>query len=396
MDKVIVVGCNVPGIAVIRALANKNLHIIALRYSEDPIAHVSKYVSESVRVPHPEAACVQFVDFLINNAVKWGGALILETADHTAVCISKHKEILAQYYRIITPDWEILSQFIEKEKTYALAQECDVPYPKYVEAHSLAELESMDGEINYPCILKPVRSHEFIHIFRTKNFEVSSVAELMKKFQLCLDAEQPVIIQEIIPGPDTNIYKLHGYINSRGVMDGKFFYRKLRQNPPRFGVMRVGISMERNRTVEKLSKMLLEYVNYRGYFNTEFKRDPRDDQLKLIEVNVRMPRGLVLPTASGVNYPWLIYLDLVRNQQVDVSDYKVGFYWIELYADVKHSLLHYDQEDISLRDYFRPYLSRDKAFAVMDSRDMKPFLKLSAYKIRRGIGKALNRFGNKS
>ena len=40
MDKVLVVGCGVPGVAVIRALANKGVYRIAVAYSEEPIAHL--------------------------------------------------------------------------------------------------------------------------------------------------------------------------------------------------------------------------------------------------------------------------------------------------------------------------------------------------------------------
>ena len=33
-------------------------------------------------------------------------------------------------------------------------------------------------------------------------------------------------------------YKMQGYMNSKGNVVGKFFVRKLRSNPPRFGVAR--------------------------------------------------------------------------------------------------------------------------------------------------------------
>ena len=69
----------------------------------------------------------------------------------------------------------------------------------------------------------------------------------------------------------------------------------------------------------------------------------------------------------------MIYLDLVRNQQIDIADYKEGFYWIELYTDIKHTVFGHKSEDISLREYTRPYLTRDKTFAVWDTHDMTPF-----------------------
>ncbi|GAJ20505.1 unnamed protein product [marine sediment metagenome] len=60
-----------------------------------------------------------------------------------------------------------------------------------------------------------------------------------------------------------------------------------------FGVGRVGISTERNEEVELLAERLMSKANYQGYFSIEFKKDLKDNQLKLMEVNVRMPRNNV-------------------------------------------------------------------------------------------------------
>src|SRR5919198_4981764 len=121
-DKVIVLGCSLTGYAVMRALAPKNLHIIGITYSKRDVAQLSRYVSEVVQSPAPSDE-EKFVACLIQNADRWAGALILETADNAAIVLSKNKEILSKYYRIATPDWNVLSIFIEKEKTYALAKQ---------------------------------------------------------------------------------------------------------------------------------------------------------------------------------------------------------------------------------------------------------------------------------
>jgi len=376
-DIVIVVGCYVPGQAVVRALANKGIHIIAISNSGKDIAHLSKHVNEVVHLPHHVNQDDQLIDCLLQNADRWNGALVLESEDYWSICISKHKDMLLPHYKIVTPDWSILSKFIEKDRTYAIANECQIPHPRNFPLASTDDLENIVHKLSFPFILKPTLSHEFKQIHNVKNFKVNNKTELKEKFYLCANSNQSMIAQEIIQGPDSNIFKMHGYINSHGSMKAKFFYRKIRQNPPTFGVMRVGISTERDYEVEQLSAKLLNYVNYKGYFNTEFKRDPRDNELKLMEVNVRMPRGGTLPLASGINYPWIIYQDLVKNQQIDSTNYKKGVYWIELYADIFNTIFRHGKENIDLRDYVKPYIAIDKAFAVWDIHDIKPFLKLS-------------------
>jgi predicted ATP-grasp superfamily ATP-dependent carboligase len=380
LNKVIVIGCSLTGYAVIRALANKNIYIIAMTYARRDVAQLSRHVSEVVRSPVPEDE-EQFIACLTENADRWGGALILETSDSAAIALSKNKEILSKYYKIATPDWSVLSVFVEKEKTYALAKEFNIPHPKSISLGRLEDVEK-NSEILYPCILKPVRSFEFTSRFRVKNFEVKNDHELMEKFKICLDAGQSMILQEIIPGSDDNLYKLQGYVNSHGKMVGKFFYRKLRQNPPQFGIARVGISTDRYPEVEWLTEELLRHASYRGYFSNEFKKDPRDGQLKLIENNCRMPRSGMLAIACGINFPWLIYQDLVLNQQSDVTPYKTGTYWIDLWSDISNSIFRHHEEDIRLRDYIGPYLTRNKVFADLNFSDLKPFIGVTSQYIK--------------
>jgi D-aspartate ligase len=373
--KVIVLGCSLTGYAVMRALAHKNLHIIGITYSKRDVAQLSRYVSEVVQSPAPGDE-EQFVACLLQNADRWAGALILETADNAAIALSKNKETLSKYYRIATPDWNVLSIFIEKEKTYALAKQYDIPHPKSLPLFRLEDLRGI-SEILYPCILKPILSTPFTDRFHVKNFEVHNDRELEEKFKLCLEAGLAMVLQEIIPGPDDNLYKMQGYVNSQGKLVGRFFYRKLRQHPPQFGIARVGISMDKQPVVERLTEELLARANYRGYFSNEFKLDPRDGQFKLIENNCRMPRSGMLAIASGINFPWLMYQDLVLNQQCDITDYKVGTYWIDFWTDLYNSLFRRKKEDIRLRDYIGPYLARNKVFSDLDFEDLKPFLRVA-------------------
>jgi predicted ATP-grasp superfamily ATP-dependent carboligase len=131
-----------------------------------------------------------------------------------------------------------------------------------------------------------------------------------------------------------------------------------------------------------LTEELLTRANYRGYFSNEFKLDPRDGQLKLIENNCRMPRSGMLAIACGINFPWLIYQDLVLNQQCDVTHYKIGTYWIDFWTDLYNSLFRRKQEEIRLRDYVGPYFARNKVFSDLKFGDLKPFLGVASQSVR--------------
>jgi len=374
MNRVLIIACDVGAVGVVRALKDADAKRIALSYEKTDCAITSRYFDEVVQIPHPALQEEEFIHFLMEKGSQWKGALLLECDDNSAVSVARHRDKLETYYRILTPRWEILRNFIEKYRAWKIALEAGVPHPKTLMPKSLEELRNELSEITYPCLIKPVRMHEFITVFGVKNFEVQNESELLQRFELCLKEKQDVMVQQIIQGTEFNLYKMHGYINSKGDLVNPFFWRKVRQNPPIYGVVRVGVSTDRNTIVEAQAKKLMKAAGYRGFFSAEFKMDAADNQLKLIEVNIRMPRANFLPTGCGVNFPRTIYRDLVEDVQENIQEYRKDVYWVELTSDILNALFRWRKERFSPAQYIRPYFS-SHVFAVWSIRDPLPFFK---------------------
>jgi len=94
-----------------------------------------------------------------------------------------------------------------------------------------------------------------------------------------------------------------------------------------------------------------------------------------LEINARTIRSNWLATYCGVNFPWIIYMDLVEKKQIEVRDYRKDVYWIDLNADIFNSIFRHNQEKLGFRDYVKPYLAKDKTFSVLSKHDIMPFLK---------------------
>lgn len=387
MKQAIVIGCHVNGLGVIRSLQWKKFRITAMFYNHRvDFAQVSKYVDEQVLVPHPRKAEKQFIDFLIDNSSKWKDALIIDTNDDVSIALSKNKEKLEQYFKIPTPEWSVFRKLIEKPETYKLAQECDVPYPKTLLPKTSEELNEIKDEIIYPCILKPVLGHIFFSEFKLKNFLVNNYSELTSKFDFCVKSGHDVMVQEIIPGPDSNIYQCAMYINSRGNVAARFVIRKLRQTPPRFGVARVAISQEVIPEIVEFTERMLKAIDFRGIVHSEFKRDPRDNRFKLMEINGRIARSNWLATYCGVNLPWMASMDLSEKTQIEVNGYKKDVYWIEVSTDLSNSIFLHREEALGIKDYVQPYLAKNKTFADVSRKDFRPILKRILNVLSQGRG----------
>ena len=118
------------------------------------------------------------------------------------------------------------------------------------------------------------------------------------------------VIQEVIPGPESNILLLAGYFNRNSDPVEIFTARKLRQYPPGFGSASLVQSETDVEILEKSTRFLKE-VGFKGVCGTEFKRDPRDGKLKIIEINPRPTLWFHLSNASGKRIVEMACRDLV-------------------------------------------------------------------------------------
>jgi D-aspartate ligase len=373
MQPVILLGGNIIALGIARALALKGIDIILMRYDPNDMAQFSKYVKKSIHAPNPNQNENDYINFLLQQAKYFPKALLIPVNDDTVLVTSKYKQKLLQQYEVATPDYEIAKLFINKEKTYTLCKKKGIPHPKGFIVESLKELEDVRDQIFYPCIVKPCVSHRFVAAFNTKLFIIGNFKELKEKFLLCARKNHKVIIQEFIEGEDENQYGVFQYYDRRGKLLSTFSTQKIRLNPPRKGVARVAQHITSIPEIEIYAQRLLESVKYKGMAGVHFKYDPRDNVYKLIEVNIRLGRHHFLSTRCGVNFPFLMYNDLINGISSNLTVSGSQTYWIDLYAEAINFILRDSKEKWTIRDYMRPYRG-NKVFAVYDGKDRKPFL----------------------
>ncbi len=375
----IVLSTHTVGLGVLRALGAMRVPLIAAYYETPDMGYVSRYVTAQLRTPHPEDEEDAFIGLLIDCAGRFGRCLLIPADDATLSAVSKHKALLQAHHIVACTEWSIAEQFIDKQHTYALAEKMGIPAPRTLLPRSAQDVEQYAGTVRYPCLIKPTHSHLFFARFRTKMVEVADAAQMLAAYRQADDAGLQVLIQERIPGDDS-----HGVNYNAYVWDGEplveFTAAKVRLSPPRFGVPRVVISRQIPEVIAP-GRRILKAMGYYGYACTEFKRDPRDGIYKLMEVNGRHNRSVLLAVACGINFPWLEYRHLTQDEKPAQAAYEEGTYWIDEYRDLFHTLRFFGREGQAPMDYLRPYLKRH-VFATFQWSDPKPFMKRCADLLR--------------
>ena len=106
----VITGGDFQALGVLRTLAKKGIPIIMLD-SDHCIGKYSRFKKKFFRSPRPSDE-QSYVNFLIDLAKKekihsdrW---VIFPNSDETVYILSKYKNILEEFYRIPTSDWEVI------------------------------------------------------------------------------------------------------------------------------------------------------------------------------------------------------------------------------------------------------------------------------------------------
>lgn len=125
----VVVSGHTMALAVVRSLGEAGVPVVVMHYDRRDTAQASRYVVADVVVPNPLADEGRFIDALVDQGRRFGGAVLIPASDEAVVAVSRHKPRLQEHYVVAAPEWEITERFIDKGLTAALADANGIPRP---------------------------------------------------------------------------------------------------------------------------------------------------------------------------------------------------------------------------------------------------------------------------
>jgi len=182
------------------------------------------------------------------------------------------------------------------------------------------------------------------------------------------------VIQEIIPGPATNLFGLAGYFDKNHNPKGLFAYRRIREWPPGFGNNSLieSIPMHEVSTIKDITVDYLKNLKYSGLFEAEFKKDPRSGNFRLLEINARSWWQNHFPTICGINLVMMAYLDAIGEKIEYKETYETGVRWIHFINDIFSLIGMLKNGDIRFFEWFQSY-KNIKDYAYFNTDDLLPW-----------------------
>jgi len=367
----IVLGMYETGLGVGRSLGRKKIQVFGLDFKKD-VGFYSKYIKATI-CPDPVNDEQKFLDFLISFVGKFKYKSVLFIAsDNFLKVISKNRDKLKKHFFINLPDNIIIESISDKYKQYQLILKADLPFPATYFPKNLEEVISIKDKIKYPAFLKAkeVTSWRKIIGGGVKGFILNTPDELVEKYNYIFKKGLEVIVQEVIPGSDNNIFQYIAYVSLNGEFLLEFNYRKIHQNPIHFGFGSMVESVYYPDLME-LGRKFFKSINFRGVGAVEFKLDERDKKLKLIELNPRYVQQNALIDKCGMNIPLIDYLESTQQEHRLILDYEKGIKWVNSYLNFGSFLSYRRNSEISFKQWINS-LKGKKMFSVFAWDDMLP------------------------
>lgn len=374
-----VLGLFATGLGAVRSLGRAGIRVAGIDPDPSMPGFRSRYCDGYV-CPDPVREPERLVDFLLHGGIPVERRPVLFPAsDAFVLFLSRHRAALANLFRFALPDPAIVEALVDKRRQYELAERAGIPFPRSWYPPTAADVRDVADQASYPVLVKPYYGHLWRQTFggEHKGFKVESPERLVQVFEEVLPAGLPAMVQSIVPGPNTNHFKLSAYVGRDGQPRASFALRKIRQYPPEFGVGCLVESVDAP-DVTELGLRFLKAIEYRGVGSVEFKRDDRDGELKLIELNCRLWQQNSLATACGINFA-LVQMDDLDEKDVPLQDeYRTGVRWLDAVPDFQSFWAQRGNAGIGWAEWIASWRGT-RAFSTFAWDDPLPFLRENRY-----------------
>ncbi|MCX7053019.1 MAG: hypothetical protein NTU56_02245 [Proteobacteria bacterium] len=371
----VVFPCRIGGLAILRTLGQRGVPTIGIDSDRRGYGLSSRYCTRRVVLPYESAPD----ETLVEGLVELGRSLparyvFFPTSDRVLLLLSRYRDELARYFTFTLSDHSLLERVVSKRGTFQVTSEHGMPTPKALFPRNLPEVVAFSETVKYPCLLKALLTYSPLYSQKLSMVKVSSPEELKSTYQVMAAVDPEIMIQEYIPGEDSQMYLYNAYFNANSEPLLIFTGRKLRQFPINFGAGSLCECRDYPR-LERLVTAFCREIRYKGLLDIGLKYDSRDDQFKLLDINPRIGQNFrtFVTRQRGVDLALAAYWDQI-GQSIPEKIPREGRRWIIEDSDLISSLKYHRLGRLSLWEWVKSFRGLEE-FAFLSFRDPLPWMK---------------------
>ena len=227
--------------------------------------------------------------------------------DTDLIYVSRNRAVLERSFRYVVPDADLVETLVDKLRWQDLAEKLGLPVPRAAVLGSGGPPPS--ESLSWPLVAKPAQGR---HTAWRNRFGPSK-AILAKTGPELEDVrrqlpDEPLMVQEFVPGPESEVYSYHVYVDDDYKVAAEFTGQKTRTWPPQFGET-TALSVGLDSGIAAMGRDMVAALKLRGVAKFDYKRAPTG-QWFLLEVNPRFTLWHNAGASAGVNIPAMVHADL--------------------------------------------------------------------------------------
>jgi predicted ATP-grasp superfamily ATP-dependent carboligase len=300
------------GLAVARGLRGLGVPLIGAALDLTTPAARSRLWDDVLHVAEPTAPGWLAA---LDAAAARHGRMVLFPADDPAVrIVAHHAARLSDRFEFVMPEASVVDRLLDKSVFHEWALENNFPVPRTAVAGNLDELRAALREVGLPAVLKPLEhTPRWTAVSgRDKAFRLDTDGDLDRLPFSPFEAADRFVVQEWIPGRDSDVYFCLTYRNRDGEELAAQVGRKITQWPVDLGSTALTVT-HHDTELHKLTRRVLDAAGHVGFGSLEVRVSNRDGRMVITEPTASRPDlQTALAEAAGVDLLNVAYRDALR------------------------------------------------------------------------------------
>ncbi len=301
----------------------------------------SRMCVQGYQMPNPEKNVDEAFHWLqqLVSSIGKGHPFFCSNDAHLKMML-KYWDEMHQMFRFVSVEKSVLEAILDKKQFIPFSRNYELPVPRTWTAEEIQQ----EAHIPFPVMVKPIIRLRWFESRAVKKYGgkkhkgllIHSEAQLSDVIQLLKEENLEFVVQQYIPGDESHIYSFHSFFTEDSQPLGYFVGQKIRTYPIDYG-QSCALRLTDYPGIVDMSLDMLTRIRFRGPIKIDYKLDPRDGKLYLLELNpTRYNMWHYLGARGGVNLPYLAYQYLTGKSPATVQvQWRKDIVWFNVFDDIQ-------------------------------------------------------------
>jgi predicted ATP-grasp superfamily ATP-dependent carboligase len=346
-------------LAAVRSLGKRGFQTIVVEETRFSPAAYSKYCTKALVCPNAHKRPDEFFTYIQRIIKEYKCDAFFPMDEDTVTVAIKYRDELSKICRLPLPPTESCELALDKGKILKHALRTGVAHPKTVHPESLESLHEITAELEYPVLIKPLKSNGGRGII-----EVEKKEELVESYKKVYKNYPFPIIQEHLGKGD--VYDVSLLYNQKSELKASFIMKHVRLFPLELGVSTVQESVY----CPEMLQMAMDFMkglNWYGIADLEFMINHDTGKITFLEINPKFWNSLHIGVMAGVDFPYLLYQIAMGEDVQEVNTYTTGLRFRNLLpGDILHYIANKNRKDMDPPFWSTKYDDNDDIYSKDD------------------------------